>query len=186
MGMRAWSNEEWVGRALEGRLKAEERAEFERLLAAGGELAALWELERHLDEALGHVQAIEPSSNFTSRVLAEIRREEAAAERPEASRARASARPWPAAWLRRWRAVAAFAVCGVVLGVWGLQERRHRTETALDLSTMATVASTLGSAGRETELQTVVLEDFDAIRRLASMEAGSMADNELLAALQTR
>jgi hypothetical protein len=184
MGMRAWSNEEWVGRAREGRLDAGERAEFERLLAAGGELSALWELERRLDEALGQVQAVEPSSNFTSRVLAEIRRGEAAAERPQASGSRAPS--WPAAWLRRWRAAAAFAVCGVVLGVWGLQERRHRAETALDLSAMATVASTLAPAGKAVELQAVVLEDFDTIRRLASLEAGSMADNELLAALQTR
>lgn len=176
--MGAWSNEEWIERAREGRLDPRERGEFDRLLAASPELSEMWELERRLDQALGMIQPIEPSSNFTARVLAEAQR--------LGPTGRVASRIKKPLWISWWRPVAGMAACGLVVAVWMLQEQRRRTETALDLSAMTSVASALTPPETSIAQRHVVLEDFETIHRMAHASVDSVADAELLAVLQTR
>ena len=145
-------------------LTAAESAELQRRLAGDPGAAADWQLEARLATALKRLPDADVSSNFTSRVVAEVERELDARER---------SRPeWPA--LRRWLPRLAFA-CGVI--VVSLGGIRHFETVARQR--MAESVAVLSPAGALPSAE--VLADFDTIRRLGDAPA---ADVELISLMQ--
>lgn len=130
------------------------------------EFQADWEVESGLNRALEALPTVPVPSNFTTRILDELRRIEVADRRDQVSR-RA---PWWSRWLPR-TALAAIVVAAGLLSYHHLQESR-REEVAQSLTTLSQIPAVPGPA---------VLKDFDAIAALGSTPP---ADEELLKAMQ--
>ena len=122
------------------------------------------ELEARLTDALGQLADAPVASNFTSRLLAEIDREEAQTAR---SRSR-----WNWNFLQPRLALAVAVVLFAGLGIRHYEIESHRTALARNVALVA-VSHPLPSVD--------ALENLDAIQR---MSQSTHADGELLADLQ--
>jgi len=140
------------------KLTAAERAG----LRADPETQADLELETRLSEALARVPDAPVPSNFTTRVLQAIEREESRG---------AQTRGW--SWY--WRVlVPRVAVAVAVVGFAGLAYQRHESGKRVEL---AKDVALLAQAQPAPSVE--ALENFDAIQRLS--QTAPHADNELLA-----
>jgi anti-sigma factor RsiW len=151
-------------------LGPEEERRVSEWLQRHPEAAAAWQTDLVLARRLRRLPPAPVPSNFTSRVLAEVRRESS----PTA--ARPAANSW-FAWLRS-RPLAATTAALVVLGTaWTAQQvQRQRAHRQAAYTRQVSALRAL------VDLSPTVLEDFDAIQRF---DPGSPAvDFELLAALQ--
>jgi anti-sigma factor RsiW len=159
--------------AMAGRLSPEEEREWTRLVAEEPELEAEVALGRAL-QALPEPPLV--STNFTTRVLEEVRRGE--------RRSMAQGTDWMG-WLRslRFARVASAAVVVGGLCFATLQQRRNSERDVADaVRTFAGGVSAVAPAP-EAEAMVSVFQDFDAIRRLPG--SGSDVDYGLLAALRS-
>lgn len=130
-----------------------------------------WQLEARLTAALRGLPEVPVAGNFTARVLAEVDRTEAAAQRSPR---------WSWGWFRPQGAshgVPRFAVLAVVLVVTGLGLRQYQIQDSR--ARLARTVATVADAGPAPSME--ALENLDAIQRLGR---AAQADNELLAALQ--
>ena len=144
-------------------LTESEQAELRAWLAAHPEAQPGWEVEKHLSAMLQQLPDAPVPSNFTARVLQAVGQETAAAGRRPGFQ-----------WARRWRGFlprTAAAVVAVGLGLFAY----HRYE-AYRLTTDVGIVAAVPEVPKPE-----VLEDFEAIRRLAS---APQPDEELLALLQ--
>src|SRR5579859_3513900 len=91
------------------KLPAERESELRAWLAAHPEAQADWELENALTEGLERLADVPVASNFTARVMDEVRRDNGRRERERKDTARPSFWPWRGRWLAR-AAVAAVVV----------------------------------------------------------------------------
>lgn len=127
-----------------------------------------WEAEAALNRLLEQLPEAPVASNFTARVLQAVERESAAAARRESVFDRVKH------WF--WRPAPRVAWALVVAGLLGFGYHQHQTnvtsQVAKGLSVMANVA---------TLSDPVVLQDFEAIQRLAKSAPGD--DEELYAVL---
>lgn len=143
-------------------------------LARHPEAVSDWRSDLALGRSLRQLPPVPVPSNFTSRVLAEVRRQSPASA--IAPRAAFAVPAWQR-WLRsRLPALAGAAalVLAVSAGTWQWKQARLRREAAY--------AQQVSALRALANLSPTVLEDFDAIQRF---DAGSPAvDFELLAALQ--
>ncbi len=143
-----------------------EKAELKAWLSRHPESETDWELEEGLNLALSRLANAPLASNFTSRVLQQIEREDRASRRRQR-------RAWEG-WLLRWLPRTGFAavVGGVALFSYHQVETsrlRHTLEGVEVVSSMPSVPSPQ------------ILENFDAIRAL---DRTPPADQELLSLLQ--
>lgn len=149
-------------------LTADEERRVAEWLTRHPEAAAEWRVDLALARSVRQLRPVPVPSNFTSRVLDEVRRE---------SRSVTDAAPdWRA--ILRSRFLTALGTAAVVFGVaaiaWQLQRARVRHEAAY--------AQQVSALRALSDLSPAMLEDFDAIQRF---DAGSPSiDFELLAALQ--
>lgn len=153
--MNSERNEPWIRRIHRGRLTAQEAAAIRREATHPADTEWIEE-ELALDEALGRLPRLEPSSNFTSQVLQSIERDQRAALRR---------RPGVLAWLHRlgWRPQAAviIAAAGLTLAITWQVRSFKRQQLAEDLVRVVNAAEAPRAAnlpGMET------LQDFDAIQ----------------------
>lgn len=133
------------------------------------EAAADWQEKSRLARALRALPDVPVPSNFTSRVLSQVRREMAASERART----ANASRW--SWLRPrfWVPAATTAVAMVVaLGGWNWRTEQQQAEFRRDVRQLHTLAS----------VPQEVLEDFEVIQRFG--QSAPPVDFELLAALE--
>lgn len=135
-------------------------------LAEHPEAQAEWDAETALTSALAGLPDVPVASNFTSRVLAAVDREEVAkirAARPEGWL------PW-----KRWLPRMALGALAVAAGLLSYREVAaiQRAKLVQSVEVVSRV-STLPSPA--------ILEDFDAIQRLTPPPA---ADDQLLSLLQ--
>lgn len=147
-------------------LTADEERVVASWLARHPSAAAEWQAERALARGLRRLPDVPVATNFTRRVLDEIVRETARAER-RSSR-------WQH-WLEsRWMPVAGAAavVASVALTGWQIQTARRDADFARQVATLRAISG----------LTPAVLEDFEAIRRYG--ESSPPVDFGLLAALQ--
>lgn len=111
------------------------------------------EQEIALNELIdGHRPMPSVSSNFTARVLDEVRR----AERQTGRSARGG---WAWGWIPRFLLAGGLAMVGVVL--WTQGHNRHAIR-------LAEQAAVLGAAANAAGLDATTLADFEVIRRLAA------------------
>lgn len=138
------------------------------------------EPEKNDDAALDELLAALPkapkvSTNFTARVLQQVRLEDSAATRKRE----------PFAWLRfpRLAPIAGVTSLAAILGLAIFQhERKEQREQMVEtLEAVAEVAKKANPAANEAEAVVTVLSDFDAIRQLSRAE--SAIDTTLLTAL---
>jgi hypothetical protein len=150
------------------RLTEAETAQLNTWLRAHPEAQAEWDVEAGLNHLLQELPGPEVSSNFTSRVLAAVAREQSRPER------RPSKLALLGNWRRRWLPRAALAALMVGAGVLsyhkGMAARRaemmRSVQTVVDVSSMPSAE---------------VLTNFDAIRALpAAPSLDAPADDELL------
>ena len=146
------------------KLTETEQAELRAHLAADPAARAEWEMESALTAALDHLPATPVATNFTSRVMQAVEREEI---RP---------RPW--SWNWNWRVLVprlAVATAVVVLGGLALHQHAVRTQRIALVKSVALVT------GAQPVPSPEALENFDAIRRMSQPQH---ADDELLALMQ--
>lgn len=136
--------------------------------------------EKNDDAALDELLAALPkapkvSTNFTARVLQQVRLEEAAAARKRG----------PFAWLRfpRFAPIAGVASLAAILGFALFQhDRKERREQIVQtLDAVAEVATKANPTASRADAVVTVLSDFDAIRQLPRSEGD--IDSVLLSAL---
>jgi anti-sigma factor RsiW len=142
------------------KLTAAESAELHALLAEHPEAQADWELDSALTESLGHLPDAPVSTNFTARVLQEVRGQSAPVRR--------------SGWKWSWnsflpRAAVATIALGLGLAYYGQHRTAQRTEFARKVAEVSGVAAVPEPA---------VMQDFEVISRL------SEPDQNLLALLQ--
>jgi anti-sigma factor RsiW len=149
-------------------LTDEEQARLDVWLRAHPAAQNEWETEAALNRLLEQLPEAPLASNFTARVLQAVDRESAAIERREPLQDRVKR------WF--WRPAPRFAWALVVAGLLGFAYHQHQSnvnsQVAKGLSVMANVA---------TLSDPVVLQDFEAIQRLARSAPGD--DDELYAVL---
>jgi len=146
-------------------LTPEEESRLEGYFAESPGARAAWEEERALSRALRALPDLPVSSNFTSRVLQEIDRDERQAER--------RARPWfQVLWPRL-----GWATAVVLGGVLVFQHRAAKED--LLVSGLARVSQEMQQLKQLPEPE--LLQDFEVIERLSQ---AAPSDDELLAALQ--
>ena len=164
------------------KLTEAEAAELQAWLAAHPDLRAQWADEANLNEFLEALPVAPVPSNFTSRVLREV-------ERQEAAEARVEGKTWHFwNWRLPWLPRATFAA--IVLGSGLLVYRQHKisqryihelqiqqeqARLAGDLATLATVGGTMPSE---------VLTNYDAIRLMTSVNSKPRPDAEILRLLE--
>ena len=142
-----------------------EQAELRAYLAGHPEARADWEDEAGLNVGLNRLSDAPISSNFTVRVLQAVERESVAAEREH---------PLPRTRVWWWRVfVPRAAVALVVVGAGWFGYRHYRTDQQKNIAEGLAVVATV-----ESPPNSLVLEDFEAIRRLNPTLG---ADEELLA-----
>jgi anti-sigma factor RsiW len=163
---------ELMDKAMAGRLTAEEQTRWNALLAKRPELDEDVAVGIAL-QALPEAPAI--SSNFTARVLEEIRREERADERREPRGF--------LGWLR-WPKLArasAFAALAVALSFAGLEIRERQEVKAAAKTFVGGVNRVAESRNGRPDAVVAVFQDFEAIRNLS--ESSDAVDYKLLTAL---
>lgn len=143
-------------------LNAEEAGRLRQWLRDHPEQAADWDAELALSAGLERLPEAPVSSNFTSRVMAEIGR---ASDKPAIARA-----PWWSRLVPR-LAFAAVLLAGGLVAYRQVDQSRTR-----EYSESFEVISGIGSVPSPQ-----ILQDFDAIRAL---NTSAVADEELLALLQ--
>jgi hypothetical protein len=147
------------------KLTEAEAAKLRAWLAAHPEAAAEHEAESALNRALGHLPDAPMPSNFTTRILQAIEREEQ----------QTAPRPHDRSWL--WRVLVPRTVAAMlVLGVGALATLQYRMKQRANIGDSLVTIATV-----PTMPSPQALEDFDVIQKL---DAGSAADRELLALLQ--
>lgn len=149
-------------------LTDEEQARLDTWLRTHPAAQNEWETEAALNRLLEQLPEAPVASNFTARVLQAVGHESAALERRESVLERV--RRW------FWRPAPRLAWALVVAGLLGFAYHQHQanvtSQVAKGLSVMANVA---------TLSDPVVLQDFEAIQRLAKSAPGE--DEELYAVL---
>jgi hypothetical protein len=160
-GFQKWRELSW-----RRKLTDAEEVEFRNWLAAHPDAQSDWEAEMALTNALTQLPDVPVASNFTSRVLAAVEREEKAKVR--ATKAEGWI-PW-----KRWLPRMALGALAVATGLLSYQQAAafHRAKLVKSVEVVSRV-STLPSPA--------ILEDFDAIQRLTPPPA---ADDQLLSLLQ--
>src|SRR5262249_23135902 len=106
----------WVHLSWRRPLRADELAQVEQLIANDARARALWESETALNHCLERLGPAVVSSNFTARVLQEVRRQSLAR-----SRSRFLPSQWiPPGWLPR------LAMCALMVGVGLISVREYQ------------------------------------------------------------
>lgn len=148
---------------------AEERA-VATWLARRPEAAAEWNETVRLARAIRGLPQAPVPSNFTARVLDEVRRDLARTERDRNPNPRRRVGP---AWfsLRRWIPAATAVTVAMVAG-WEWHQRNRLTEFTRDVAPLRVIAA----------VPQEVLQDFEAIQRFG--QSSPSVDFELLAALE--
>ena len=141
-------------------LTPEEQLQLRAWLAAHPEAEGDWELEKGLNEAMGHLRDMPVPSNFTAIVLQGVASEDRA---PRHSSWRSTR--WWLAWLPR-VAVAGLLVAGTLFGI----QHHKRMEYAQSLAAISRIASLPNPSA---------LENFDTI---LALDQEPSADEELLKA----
>lgn len=145
-------------------LSAEEAAELKEYLGENSELHQDWEDDAALTTALNRLPNVPVSSNFTSRVLQAVQREEARAERKMS--------PWSAFWHNSWIPRFAIAAGMFCLGTFSFHEYQ--------LASQAKLAKEVREVAESAPIPQVDwLKDFDTINQMGKVQ---VADNELLTA----
>lgn len=164
-------------------LTASEINALELYLSANPEVKSDWQESQLINNGLRHLPDLQPSSNFTSRVLAEVRQ-----------LSREPVRHTPKRWLSFWRYSPGVAFALVFFGVGTLFYHQHRvaerTEVAQTLVAVSDVARLINpektgavmAAGDSAMPNVQLLQDFDAIRSLRTVSVD--LDLDLLKALQ--
>src|SRR4051812_31797086 len=152
-----------------------EAAELQALLAAHPEVQAEWADEANLNELLEDLPVAPVPSNFTSRVLRELERQEAGEARASQGKTR---RFWN--WHLPWLPRAAFAA--IVLGSGLLVYRQHTVNVHVTQLRLASDLATLAAAGGTMPSQ--VLTNYDAIRLMTAVNAKPTGDPEILRLLE--
>ena len=171
---------DWIQKALSGRLSAAEQARFEEILGDDAGFRAEYDEERALEGVLELLPPAPVSSNFTARVLQEAMR-----ETPKGSR--------PHGWFRwNWRPAIVGSALILTVGLLFSQHQQEaeREQLAQSLTQFSEVTSTLAAAAAPAEeaveesIRPVsMLQDFQAIQHLAHMPAEQEQDLELYLAL---
>ncbi|MBI2928654.1 MAG: hypothetical protein HYY24_23570 [Verrucomicrobia bacterium] len=138
------------------RLTAEEEASARAYLLEHPEAQVVWDDELALSQLLGQLPPAPVPSNFTTRVLQAVAREEHAV----AAGAHARWRAWLRAWTPLKAAAAGSVAVLVVLLAYQQNRLSARTELARNLATFSQAAMVPGVE---------VLQDFDAIRLLSQL-----------------
>ena len=142
-----------------------EQAELRGFLASHPEAQADWEVEAGLNAGLNRLPNAPMPSNFTARVLQAVELESAVAGRK---------RPKPITSVWWWRVfVPRTAVALVVVGAGWFGYQHYRTDEQQSIAEGLAVVATV-----ESPPSSLVLEDFEAVRRL---NPTLVADEELLA-----
>jgi hypothetical protein len=156
--------------ALRRPLSKEETNALESHFSEHPEAKDDWRASMLINKGLRHLPELQPSSNFTSLVLQQVRR-------PSAKEQRRSAQ----SWLHRWRLTQGIAFAILFLGVGTLFYHQHRvaerTEVARTLAAVSDVAMLFNSArptpamagANPTTPSMQTLQDFDAIRSLRAV-----------------
>ena len=156
-------------------LTVEEIRAADTWLATHPDAVGAWNEQVRLARALRRLPEAPVPSNFTARVLAEVRNESARSER-EIRQA-----PWGSLLSRlglhfrfqAWFPAMATTACILIaLAAWQWQSRRQLAEFRRDVTELRVMAA----------VPQDVLEDFEAIRRFS--ESSPSVDFELLAALE--
>jgi hypothetical protein len=148
-------------------LTVDEEKRLREILSAAPALQAQWEQEAALNRLLGRTPQPQLSTNFTARVMEAVRKTEHEPSLAE--------RLTPFRWLsRNWVPRMALALAMVCCGVFSFHEYQavHRAQLARELARATKMAALPPMEW---------MRDFDTISRLDKV---SVADNELLAALQ--
>jgi len=133
------------------------------------EAAAGWRQQSRLARAIRQLPDVPVPSNFTARVMTEVRLDRAVSERARA----AQTSGW--SWLRPrfWIPTASVAVAiAIALGGWNWRTQKQQAEFNRDVTQLRTLAS----------VPQEVLEDFEVIQRFS--QGAPPVDFELLAALE--
>lgn len=149
-----------------------EARQLEDWLRQHPDSAAAWQADARLSSALRRLAPTPVPSQFTARVLAEVRRDCPRAA-PSAALSATFDFDWRALLRRHWIVAGSTALVVLVSGLaWQSQVARRDVEFARQVVPLRVLG----------EISPAVLEDFDAIRRFA--ERPAPVDFELLAALQ--
>lgn len=150
-------------------LSPDEQRRLNAWLVRHPDAAPAWVESARLARATRQLPDIPVPSNFTARVLDEIRRDAAKAERARDSRRVVS--PWwqPRFWIP---AMTTAVVVAVAMGGWEWRTQTQQAEFKRDVTQLRTLAS----------VPQEVLEDFDAIQGFS--QSSPPVDFELLAALE--
>ena len=157
-------------RALRGQLTEAEARDFQRRLQNNQALREAYAFEQGLEKALEHLPNVPISSNFTSLVLQKVR-----AEQPRSLTEQRG-------WMRyRFARLATGLAAATIAGVLSIHHyrRAEQQEMMARVTGFTEVASALSSE----QAPNLLLQDFEAIKRLA-VPAESELDLELLVALQ--
>jgi hypothetical protein len=169
--------------ALRRALTTKEASALELFFSANPAARSDWHESELINEGLRDLPDLEPSSNFTSRVLAEVRR--------------ADRQPTPlprVPWFRSWLFSRGIAFAAVFLGLGTIFYHQHqvaeRAEVAQTLVAVSDVARLISpskggpsmAAGGSGMPNVQMLQDFEAIRSLRTVSVD--LDLDLLKALQ--
>jgi hypothetical protein len=169
--------------ALRRPLSAEEASVLELYFSANPAARSDWRESELINEALRHLPDLEPSSNFTSRVLAEASRVD---RQPNALDR--------VPWFRSWVFSRGIAFASVFLGLGTIfyhqRQVAERAEVAQTLVAVSDVARLINpskagpsmAAGDSGTPNVQMLQDFEAIRSLRTVSVD--LDLDLLKALQ--
>jgi hypothetical protein len=152
-----------------------EQASLQSWLAAHPEDAERWELEERLNVAFERMEPVEPSTNFTSRVLQLVDED----ERKERGQAGVGGSWWESLRVHLGlpralpRAGFAWALLLLIAGGVGYHEYRERTEDQV-----ARAVRSISTAAAVTAPE--VLQDFEAIREFSQVRAEVNQTDEAL------
>lgn len=150
-------------------LTPDEERTLHAWLARHPEAAAEWRENARLARAIRQLPNAPVPSNFTARVLEEVRRDAAKSERARESRSTGGSWLRPRFWIPTATAAAALAIA---LGGWEWHSKTREAEFNRDVTQLRTLAA----------VPQEVLEDFEAIERFS--QGTPPVDFELLAALE--
>jgi anti-sigma factor RsiW len=150
-----------------GHLSPDQQRELEAWLIAHPEEKEALALDNRLTESLQRLRDTRISNNFTSRVLEQVRLEQAAAERESRRKS----------FVFRWRWLIRTATAVVLVGAAGITWKQvQNARTAEEIARSVTLISEFPSLPNPE-----VLQDFEAIQALSQTPP---ADLELLALLK--
>jgi anti-sigma factor RsiW len=158
------------------KLSDAEAAELQACLAAHPEVQAEWMDDANLNELLEALPVAPVPSNFTSRVLQELERQEAA--EGQAAKGKPSWRFWD--W--RLRLLPRAGLAAIVLGSGLLVYHQHQLAVKTEQITLGSDLATLAAAGGA--MPSEVLTNYDAIRLMTAVNAKPTADADILRLLE--